>query len=109
MDASLPVTGLIEEFEALLESADFEGAEELLAGALSGPGIESGAGVSRGLEAFYHFQYGRLYSRWNKLTSAIHHLQLAAELAHVRGDELFVIQVVSELKAAKARQLGQRP
>lgn len=109
MDASFPVAGLIEEFEALLETCDFEGAEELLAGALSGPGIESGAGISVGLEAFYHFQYGRLYSRWNKLTSAVNHLQRAAELAKSRGDELFVIQVVSELKAVKARQVGQRP
>jgi len=100
VDAQIPVAGLIEEFEALLDSGDFEGAEELLAQAM---------GASPQLEAFFHFQYGRLYSKWNKLTSAQNHLLKAAELAKLRGDELFTIQVVSELKSVKSKQAGQRP
>ena len=100
MDAEIAVTGLIEDFEAHLESGDFEGAEEILAGALSG---------QPRLEAFYHYQFGRLYGRWNKLTSAINHLTRSAELAKLNGDEIFLIQVSAELKSAKDRQAQQRP
>lgn len=100
MDAEISVEALIGEFEAHLDTGDFEGAEELLAVAI---------GARPALEAFFHFQFGRLYSKWNKLTSAVNHLNKAAELAKNRGDDLFVIQVVSELKAVKQKQLGQRP
>lgn len=106
MDAEIPASGLssvqsiIEVFEAHLESGDFQGAEEILAAAIGGG--------SR-LEAFYHFQFGRLYGRWNKLTSAINHLSKSAELAKSAGDELFLIQVSTELKSAKDRQASQRP
>jgi len=100
VDATFTVTGVVEEFEGLVEGGDFEGAEELLAQAI---------GASPQLEAFFHFQYGRLYSKWNKLTSAQNHLQKAAELAKLRGDELFMIQVVSELKSVKDRQAAQKP
>lgn len=100
MDASFTLEGLIEEFESLVASGDFEGAEELLARSLS---------VRPQLEAFFHFQYGRLYSRWNKLTSAQHHLLKAVELSKIKGDELFTIQVVSELKSVKEKQIAQRP
>ena len=100
MDAAFAITGLIEEFESLIEEGDFEGAEELLAQSLD---------RAPQLEAFFHFQYGRLYSRWNKLTSAVNHLNRAAELSKSRGDELFTIQVVMELKSVKDRQAAQRP
>lgn len=106
MDVEIPASGLsnvqsvIEEFEAHLESEDFEGAEEILAAAIGG---------SSRLEAFYHFQFGRLYGRWNKLTSAINHLVKSAELAKSSGDEIFLIQVSAELKSAKDRQAGQKP
>ena len=100
MDAAFPITGLIEEFESLIAEGDFEGAEELLAQSM---------GQAPQLEAFFHFQYGRLYSKWNKLTSAQNHLLKAAELAKLRGDELFTIQVVSELKVVKDKQAAQKP
>jgi hypothetical protein len=100
VDAAFSVAGIIEEFEALVSGGDFEGAEELLAQSM---------GASPQLEAFFHFQYGRLYSRWNKLTSALNHLLKAAELSKLRGDELFTIQVVSELKSVKEKQAAQKP
>lgn len=103
MDVEIPASGLssiIEDFERHLESGDFEGAEEILAAAIGG---------QPRLEAFYHFQFGRLYSRWNKLTSAINHLIKSAELAKTAGDEIFLIQVSVELKSAKDRQASQKP
>ena len=100
MDAAFAITGVIEAFESLTANGDFEGAEELLSQSLS---------TSPQFAAFFHFQYGRLYSKWNKLTSAQNHLLLAAELAKSRGDELFAIQVVSELKAVREKQAGQKP
>ncbi len=100
MDAALTVTGIVEEFEALVERGDFEGAEELLAQSI---------GLAPQFEALFHYQYGRLYSRWNKLTSAQNHLLKAVELAKLRGDELFTIQAVSELKSVKDRQASQKP
>ena len=100
MDAAFTIEGLVEEFESLVDAGDFEGAEELLARSLS---------ARPQLEAFFHFQYGRLYARWNKLTSAQNHLHKAAELARLKGDDLFAIQVVSELKAVKEKQGSQRP
>lgn len=100
MDAQIPAARLIEDFEAHLESGDFEGAEEILAASMGG---------QPRLEAFYHYQYGRLYGRWNKLTSAINHLAKSAELAKLAGDEIFLIQVSAELKVARDRQASQRP
>ncbi len=100
MDAQISVAGLAEDFESLLESGDFEGAEETLAAAISG---------QPQFEAFFQYQYGRLYSRWNKLTSATHHLLRAVELAQMKGDQLFVIQVMTELKSVKSRQISQAP
>jgi hypothetical protein len=91
----------MEELNGLLEAHDFEGAEELLAGGI-------GAAPER-LQAFFHYQFGRVYSRWNKLTSAVNHLTKAAELAHLQGDELFLIQVTDELRSAKAKQTSQKP
>ena len=100
MDAQITPSGLIEDFEAHLQSGDFEGAEEILAAAIGG---------QPRLEAFYHYQYGRLYGRWNKLTSAINHLIKSAELAKLADDEIFLIQVSAELKAAKDKQASQKP
>jgi hypothetical protein len=100
VDAQITTAGLIEDFEAHLESGDFEGAEEILAASM---------GTQPRLEAFCHYQYGRLYGRWNKLSSAIHHLAKSAELAKLAGDEIFLIQVSTELKSAKDRQAGQKP
>lgn len=100
MDAALSITGIIEEFESLVSGGDFEGAEELLAQSIGG---------APQFEAFFHFQYGRLYSRWNKLTSAQNHLNRAIELAKLRGDELFALQAVSELKIVKEKQAAQMP
>jgi hypothetical protein len=101
MDVTLPIAGLITEFNELLETGDFEGAEEILASALSGPAPQ--------FAQFIHFQYGRLYVKWNKLTSAIHHLTKAAELAHAASDPLLLIQITEELKTAKKAQGKQRP
>lgn len=101
MDASFALTGLIEEFTQSLDQGDFEGAEEILSGALST--------LPSQYEAFVHFQMGRLYNRWNKLTSSLNHLSLAAELAHKSQDQLFLLQVREELKAVKNAQTFQRP
>ncbi len=90
----------MESFGSLLESGDFEGAEEILA---------SGMGASPKYAPFIHLQYGRLYTRWNKLSSAINHLVKAAELAKAGGDEMFLIQVTEELKWVKKRQSTQTP
>ncbi|HMN68249.1 MAG TPA: hypothetical protein PKC28_06885 [Bdellovibrionales bacterium] len=83
-----------------MDGGDLSGGEELLHRAI---------GERPDLAAFFHFQFGRLYARWNKLTSATNHLNLAAELAHSKGDELFTIQVVNELSEVRRRQAEQRP
>lgn len=101
MDASFPLARLIEEFGDLLDRRDYQGAEELLAGALGQAPCAEHA-------AFLHLYYGRLYRRWNKLTSAIHHLNHAAELAAAR-DQFLTIQIVEELRAARQDQDAQRP
>ncbi|MBX3020914.1 MAG: hypothetical protein KF799_04495 [Bdellovibrionales bacterium] len=100
MDAAFPLAGLISEFNELTEARDFEGAEELLSGALS---------ASSQYEAFLHFQLGRLYTQWNKMTSAVNHLSRASELAFAASDHILLLQISEELKTAKRRQAGQRP
>lgn len=100
MDATFSLARLIEEFNALCEAKDFEGAEELLAGALARQPQH---------EPFLHYQFGKLYAQWNKLSSAVNHLTRAAELANGKRDEIFMIQVVEELKQARNRQLMQQP
>lgn len=100
MDASLSLTGLIEEYNALLEARDFEGAEGILARALSAPSQ---------FEPFIHFQMGRLYTEWNKMTSAVNHLSKAAELAALAKDQMFLLQVTEELRRAKRLQSLQMP
>lgn len=83
-----------------MDARDFEGAEEILASALRAPSP---------FDAFVHFQYGRLYRAWNKMTSAVNHLNHAAELAQQRADQMLLMQIVEELKAVKRAQLEQRP
>ncbi len=100
MDASFAIAGLIEEFGNLLEARDFEGAEELLTRAMEKGSV---------YEPFLHFQMGRLYKQWNKLSSAINHLTTAAEIAKIRNDQMLLFQIVDELKQVKARQMDQRP
>lgn len=100
MDAPLDVAGLADLVNVLVTEGDFEGAEAVLS-----HGLESMDKHS----AFVHFQFGQLYCKWNKLTSATNHLLKAAELAKIRGDEIFVIQVVSELKRVREAQASQRP
>lgn len=101
MDVAFTLTGLIEEFTECMDTGDFEGAEMVLSSALSGPASQ--------FEPFLHFQFGRLYRRWNKMTSAVNHLNRAAELAHGAKDEIFLLQVLEELKAAKSEQAKQKP
>jgi hypothetical protein len=100
MDAALFAAGLIEEFNVLLDQSDFDGAEGILA-----------LGYERQpeLAAFFHFHSAQLYKRWNKLTSAIHHLIKAAELSKAKGDELFLIQILEELKRVRRLQAEQQP
>lgn len=100
MDAALDVAGLADLVSALVTEGDFEGAEAVLSKGLEGMAKH---------EAFVHFQFGQLYYKWNKMTSATNHLIKAAELAKLRGDEIFVIQVVSELKRVREAQASQRP
>ena len=100
MDASFSLTRLIEEVEALLAGADFEGAEAVLCGCL---------GREPRYEHFVHFQLGRMYARWNKLSSSLNHLSRAAELAHTLGDEILGVQIAAELSAVRRAQKEQKP
>jgi hypothetical protein len=90
----------MDELNALTASGDFEGAEELLCQSL---------GQSERLDPFVHFQFGRLYARWNKLTSATNHLCRAVELAQAASDELLSNQILEELKTVRQSQVAQRP
>lgn len=100
MDAAFPVEGLIQEFGQLLDARDYEGAEELMVAALATPSQ---------FEALLHYQLGRLYRRWNKMTSALNHLTRAAELAQAGGERIFLIQIMDEYRAAKDAQTRQTP
>jgi len=102
VDAAFSLAGLVEELGALLDAEDFEGAEELLTRALTASGGSK-------YDPFLHFQIGRVYIKWNKLSSALQHLGLAAEMAKLRDDEVLLFQVLEEFKSAKGLQLGQRP
>ena len=97
MDAQIPAQGLIEEADALIEGGDFEGAEEVLS---------RGLAATPESAAFFHFQLGRLYARWNKLSSAVVHFHHAIDKAR---DSLFGLQVAQELKMVRERQLAQKP
>lgn len=100
MDAAITLARLSENVSSLIEDGDFEGAEEMIASAL----VETPQ-----YSPFLHFQMGRLYRRWNKLTSAIHHLHHAVEAAQAEGNNLFLIQILDELNIAKKDQRDQRP
>lgn len=100
MDAALALARLSEDVSSLIADGDFEGAEELLSGAFT---------VHSERSAFLHFQMGRLYRRWNKLSSAIHHLHHAVDAAQASGESLFLIQILEELNLAKKVQHEQRP
>lgn len=100
MDASFPLAGLIEEFNMLIDAQDYEGAEELLLMHL---------GSQPRFEPFLHFQMGRMYSEWNKMSSALNHFTKAAELSKAAADELFLLQVLDEIKRARKRQAEQAP
>lgn len=100
VDAAFALARLNESAAALMEDGDFEGAEELLSAAF----IEHPK-----FTPFLHFQMGRLYRRWNKLTSAIHHLHHAVEATQAQGQDLFLIQILEELNLAKRDQSSQKP
>lgn len=100
MDASLAASRLVEDLNVLLAEKDFEGAEEFLSSALNGPAPQ---------KLIAHYQLGRIYIEWNKLSSAITHLEAAVDLAHETNERLFLIQIVSELDRAKNFQRRQRP
>jgi hypothetical protein len=100
VDAPLTLTGLSEELHVLLGENDFEGAEEILSAALvSMPQIEP----------FLHFQLGRVYSRWNKMSSSLEHLGKAAELARSTANEMLMVQVIEEMQLARRKQAEQAP
>lgn len=100
MDAAFALARLTEDVNSLVEAGDFEGGEAVLEGALA---------QYADFAPFLHFQMGRLYRRWNKLSSAIHHFHHAVEGAQSRGENLFLIQILDELNLAKKDQLDQRP
>ena len=91
---------LFSEYLELLECEDFPGAEEVLAQLLV---------VSPHMEIKVHFEYGRMYVRWNKLSSALQHYLLAAEKAHQAQDFLLLAQINMEIKHARHQQKEQRP
>lgn len=98
MDAAFTLARLSEELAQLLEDEDFAGAEEFLSSHL---------GAHPQWAAFIHFQLGRLYRRWNKLTSAMNHLHHAMDAAF--KNELFLVQVLEELNSVRREQKEQRP
>ena len=98
MDAPLTFTGLMTDFNSLFGTGDFTGAEELL---------EIGLGQFADKAAFFHFQFGRLYQQWNKLTSATNHLYRAIDLSG--GDETLRVQILDELRRTREQQLLQQP
>ena len=100
MSSSQDLAQLIEEYQALVEAKDFEGAEAVLS-----VGLEQ----TPQYEAFLHFQFGLLYSAWNKLTSAINHLNRAIEILDPEMDATLWIQVTGELKSARRHQADQQP
>jgi len=100
MDAPLTLTGLIEELNILLEGRDFEGGEELLSAAI---------GNMAKHEAFLHYQFGKMYVRWNKMSSALVHLGRAAEIAKLKDDETLAVQIIEELRNARKIQAEQAP
>jgi len=100
MDAAFTLTRLIEELGILVSEKDFEGGEELLSGAF---------GLFPKHEAFLHYQFGKMYVQWNKMSSALVHLAKAAELAKQAEDEVLTVQAVEELRTAKKLQALQAP
>lgn len=100
MDAALTLARLSETVNSLIADGDFAGAEEILITALA---------QSPDVSPYLHFQLGRLYRQWNKLTSAIHHLHHAVEAAQAANENLFLIQILDELDQAKNQQREQRP
>jgi hypothetical protein len=105
MDVARNFTRLMEEFYALCEVQDFAGAENLLAVASAGGIFPANAHYA----AFLQFQYGIMYARWNKLTSATNHLRKAAELAHADDNEPLLVQICEELRRVRTRQMEQQP
>jgi hypothetical protein len=89
--ASARLETLVAEF---LARSDFEGAENLLLDSLSSEPAE-----------VVHLQLGRLYLRWNKLTSAVNHFHHALATA----DEPLVREILRDLDRARALRSEQRP
>lgn len=83
-----------------MDQQDLEGAEGFLSAALAGPSS---------VQLMAHYQLGRLYLDWNKLSSAIAHLEQAVDLAQSEKENLFLIQIMSELERAKKIQRSQCP
>ncbi len=100
MDVTFSLTRITEEVGALIEEGDFEGAEEYLSARLA---------CEPRFQCFIHYQLGRLYRRWNKLSSAIQHFNQAIEGALADRNEIFVAQILEELNLAKSEQRSQKP
>lgn len=100
MDVEIPFEGLMLALSDLVEAGDFEGAEDHLNSCLA---------EASQYEALLHLEFGRLYLRWNKMSSAIAHLNRAAEAAYTRGERAVLLQVRMELKSAKLAQAEQKP
>lgn len=100
MDVEIPLEGLMHTLSDLVEGGDFEGAEAHLNSCLS---------EASQYEALLHLEFGRLYARWNKMSSAIAHLTKAAEIAHSKNDQSLLLQIRMELKSAKRMQSEQKP
>jgi len=101
VDAPFTLTGLIEELTGLLEEKDYEGGEELLSQAFGSLPAKH--------EGFIHYQFGKMYVRWNKMSSALVHLGKAAELSKMNGDEMLMVQVIEEIRHARKLQSEQDP
>ncbi|MGE4132260.1 MAG: hypothetical protein AB7F86_11520 [Bdellovibrionales bacterium] len=93
----------VELFEAIRKyeaDKDLEGAEEFLLHL---------AGEKREWLALIHLELGRLYARWNLLTSSIHHFHAAVEAALENQDQILLPQILAEIAAAREKQKAQRP
>ena len=89
MNGAFEESALSEEVLHLVANRDYDGAEELLYQALGRFPTQS---------TFIHFQFGRLYGQWNKLSSALAHFNLAIEsIGGLSQLDFFKAQIVAEI------------
>lgn len=107
LDAQRLVSILLEEVDRHLSGppggVDWTGAEEILGAALGRKNLKA-------YRALLHYEFGRLYQRWNKLSSAVSHYERALdELVRPRSERQFRLIILQELRSAREAQASQQP